>query len=156
MQKELEREGFGIIWTPPYLPDVQPIELFWAGGKNYAADQFVNKRSMKSTVADLRDGWYGNLYPAISPDGLEIVPFPLMIRGNSRILKRPVKCGSLVQKVIREADRIILETPGISGTIAGGVTITAKFANLVPSAIDTTIAWTLGDAMDSVAGKGGG
>ena len=45
-----------------------------------------------------------------------------MISGNNRMMKRPLNCGGLVLKAIREADRIILETPGISGTIAGGVT----------------------------------
>ena len=71
------------------------------------------------------------------------------------ILKRPVKCAVLVRKAIREANRIISETPGISGTIDSGVTIAAECANLVPAVINTIIVMTLGDAMDGVAGKGG-
>ena len=28
-----EEKGYEILWTPPYAPDLQPIELYWAAGK---------------------------------------------------------------------------------------------------------------------------
>ena len=33
VQAEVEENEFDIIWTPPYLPEVQPIELFLREGK---------------------------------------------------------------------------------------------------------------------------
>ena len=44
----------------PYCPDLQPIELFWAAGKNHVANHFADGIKMKDTVRRLRDGWYGN------------------------------------------------------------------------------------------------
>ena len=82
----MERDGYGVIWTPPYLPDVQPVELFWAGGKNYATDQFINKQTMRDTVADLCNSWYGNLYPPHFQNRL-IVEGPPMVRGNCGIVR---------------------------------------------------------------------
>ena len=29
----LEGRGHKVLWTPPYCPQLQPIELFWAAGK---------------------------------------------------------------------------------------------------------------------------
>mmetsp|Transcript_32288 Transcript_32288/g.74383 ORF Transcript_32288/g.74383 Transcript_32288/m.74383 type:complete len:80 (-) Transcript_32288:424-663(-) len=29
----LANDGHEIIWTPPYVPELQPIELFWGVGK---------------------------------------------------------------------------------------------------------------------------
>ena len=149
VQAELEEDGFEVIWTPPYLLEVQPIELFWAGGKNYAADQFINKRSMKDTVNDLRDGWYGNQYfnSAATVDGM-IVEGPRLLRGRYGILKKPVNCAGLVRKAIREANVIIGYTPGIQGTIEAGVVIGADFVDLVPTALDVVIDMTIGDDMD--------
>jgi hypothetical protein len=36
IEKKLNERGHRILWTPPYSPDLQPIELFWAAGKNHA------------------------------------------------------------------------------------------------------------------------
>ena len=48
------------MWTPLYCPDTQPIELFWAAGKNHVALHFDSDTTMKDVVQRLRDGWYGN------------------------------------------------------------------------------------------------
>ena len=45
---------------PPYAPDLQPIEMFWAAGKNHAAQYYKDDQKMKETVRLLREGWYGN------------------------------------------------------------------------------------------------
>jgi hypothetical protein len=47
------------IWTPPYCPWLQPIELFWGCGKNHAADCYKSGRTLRQAVAQLRAGWYG-------------------------------------------------------------------------------------------------
>ena len=64
-EKEMKAKGHNILWTPPYCPDLQPIETFWAVGKNHVADKYYDGRSMIETVADLREGWYGNHFPKI-------------------------------------------------------------------------------------------
>ncbi|CAM9882425.1 unnamed protein product, partial [Ectocarpus sp. 4 AP-2014] len=33
----MREEGWGLIWTPPYMPTFQPIELFWQHGKHYVS-----------------------------------------------------------------------------------------------------------------------
>mmetsp|Transcript_32287 Transcript_32287/g.74377 ORF Transcript_32287/g.74377 Transcript_32287/m.74377 type:complete len:139 (-) Transcript_32287:424-840(-) len=33
VQTYLANDGHEIIWTPPYVPELQPIELFWGVGK---------------------------------------------------------------------------------------------------------------------------
>ena len=37
VEAHLHDLGHRILWTPPYAPKLQPIELFWAAGKNHVA-----------------------------------------------------------------------------------------------------------------------
>jgi len=46
----LKEGGHRILWTPPYCPELQPIELFWAAGKNHAALYFWEGQRMKQTI----------------------------------------------------------------------------------------------------------
>ena len=50
VEARLESEGFTVLWTPPYCSELQPIELFWAAGKNYAARHCWTERTMRQTV----------------------------------------------------------------------------------------------------------
>ena len=50
-----------IIWTPPYCPKFQPIELVWGVGKQRAATLYKPGRTMKETKEHLRRGWYGGV-----------------------------------------------------------------------------------------------
>ena len=43
VEKYLKSRGHQVIWTPPYCPELQPIELFWAAGKNYVVMQYDKK-----------------------------------------------------------------------------------------------------------------
>jgi hypothetical protein len=79
VEKLLNERGYEILWTPPYCPDLQPIELFWAAGKNYAASLYYHGRKMQVTVDQLREGWYGMF--GITPEGEE--------------RKKPVDCNKL-------------------------------------------------------------
>ena len=51
--------GWKIIWTPPYCPEFQPIELVWGAGKQRAASLYFPGRNLKQTRLDLRKGFYG-------------------------------------------------------------------------------------------------
>jgi transposase len=50
----LSNKGHQVLWTPPYSPDLQPIKLFWAAGKNHAANYVASTITMRETVANLR------------------------------------------------------------------------------------------------------
>ena len=38
--KMADKEGWRCIFTPPYSPKLQPIELFWAHAKNYVGANY--------------------------------------------------------------------------------------------------------------------
>eukprot|EP00957_Ditylum_brightwellii_P104673 7976523-Ditylum_brightwellii.AAC.1 len=50
VEKFLRDRGHLWLWTPPYCAKLQPIKLFWAAGKQYAAYHAFNGRTMKQTV----------------------------------------------------------------------------------------------------------
>jgi hypothetical protein len=52
-------KGWKIIWTPPYAPKFQPIELVWGVGKQRAGCMYFKGRDLATTRAHLRIGWYG-------------------------------------------------------------------------------------------------
>jgi len=52
-------KGWEIVWTPPYCPKFQPIELVWGVGKQRAGTLYKPKRTLNSTRRHLRRGWYG-------------------------------------------------------------------------------------------------
>ena len=123
----MKEDDFEIIWTPSYLPEVEPIELFWTEGKNYAMDQFINKRTTRDAVNDLHDGWYDNTYPASTVNGMT-VQGPSWLRGRCDIIKNLINCAELVRKAIREANVIIGYTPSIQ-----------QFPSLSPTPLLTTL-----------------
>jgi transposase len=107
VKKFLHDKGFKVIWTPPYCPGLQPIELFWAAGKNHAALYYFLGRTMKETVSHLREGWYGNEWD-----------LPI---GHSR-WKYPVNCYKLfltnLEYVQRQSScHCVREFQGQSGTL---------------------------------------
>ena len=53
------RRKLKIIWTPPYYPKFQPIELVWGVGKQRAGTLYFKGRDLKTTWEHLRRGWYG-------------------------------------------------------------------------------------------------
>jgi len=53
---------FPPLWTPPYHPELQPIELLWRTVKGYIARKYVGGRSMNELEAQIRDAFleYGS------------------------------------------------------------------------------------------------
>jgi hypothetical protein len=49
-----------LIYTPPYLPGVQPIERLWAYVKNHVASQYRAGRTMRELIAQTYEGMYGD------------------------------------------------------------------------------------------------
>ena len=100
-----KEKGFEILWTPPYCPDLQPIETFWGIGKNRVASRFFDQRTMKETVQHLQEGWYGNHF-GDGPPPDEVI--------------KPVNCEGLVRKSIKAANDIFIPmcaSLGLSGQI---------------------------------------
>ena len=100
---DLAQKGWHVLFTPPYCPDLQPIELFWAAGKNHARAQHPgHTRDLDAVATDLRIGWYG--------DGGD---------------KRAVKCDGLVRTAIAKANQRVAADEFLSGTVDGedGLTV---------------------------------
>ena len=170
LQKFLREKGHQWLWTPAYCPwvrtasqpdyraaitadllltacvmppeQLQPIETYWATGKNHAARQNRNKRTMRQCMGDLRDGWYGNKAwrewcAAGEPktvegteDGQPLTEEERCTAARARFGKektaadwiprdchRPVNCAGLIRVAKQEADAMIKTIPGISGTL---------------------------------------
>jgi len=111
VERALHREGYQFLWTPPYCSELQPIELFWAAGKNYAASLCHNKIKMRETIKYLREGWYGN------EDLWEDGSTNITQDGRRRPRKRPANCKGMVSKSLQIAeDKFIPIANGVTGT----------------------------------------
>jgi hypothetical protein len=71
VEKCLHDHSHDVLWTPPHCPDLQPIELWWAAGKNYAAWMHFDGCKMKDAVSHLRAGWHGNEHLLADPESLQ-------------------------------------------------------------------------------------
>ena len=149
VQTYLASFGHDILWTPPYVPELQPIELFWGAGKNYAGYAHYTGRTMRETVADLRDGWYSNVHwpaPTLDPDGNELEnSAAAVIRKNESICHLAVNCNALIEVAIKEADKRIGWCAGIEGSVYGGVTVTPGYNADAAIPIDLVFDTTIGD-----------
>ena len=54
LQKLFDDQGWELLWTPPYTPQLQPIELCWAFSKGHVASKFRLHR----TVGEAREELY--------------------------------------------------------------------------------------------------
>ena len=114
IERYLEERGHTVLWTPPYCPELQPIELFWAAGKNHVALQYTTDTTMRDIVKNLREGWYGDgsVYPVDHP-----------------LHKRPVDCRKLWSTCLAIAGtKFVSLCEGISGVI-GNLVETDTFTN---------------------------
>ena len=109
----LKSRGHEVLWTPPYCAKLQPIELFWAAGKNYAAENCWNGRNMKETVQLLREGWYGNEH--LWPEGCDSSWI-----GEGNMLRRKMvsaSCAGMVAKAEEYMDKFFIPIAGFKGDI---------------------------------------
>ncbi len=66
-----DRRGDTLLFTPPYTPAVQPIELSWAYAKSCVRRKFKFGRTIAETKEHLMDGFYGDgtqEFPGCSPE----------------------------------------------------------------------------------------
>ena len=57
IDKLLEPLGHSIVWTPPFVPEVQPIELTWAYVKQLVASQYYLNRTIEATRKQTDDAF---------------------------------------------------------------------------------------------------
>jgi transposase len=101
----LNDRGHEVVWTPPYTPDLQPIELFWAAGKNHVALNSKFGITIKEVIGLLREGWYGKSDEENN-------------KLDEEFRKRAVRCNRLFQHTIKMAnDKFVPICSGINGTI---------------------------------------
>ncbi|CAN0312171.1 unnamed protein product [Ectocarpus sp. 4 AP-2014] len=90
--------GWQLIWTPPYMPSFQPIELFWQHGKQYVSFNFKTKRTMAEVWAQVRKGWYGDLTWEGQKGGW-----------------KPADCSKLVAHAVKEMNKWVASDPVLRG-----------------------------------------
>jgi hypothetical protein len=92
VERIFRERGWAIIWTPPYAPKFQPIELVWGIGKQRAGTLYKPGRNLEQTRADLRSGWYGGL-----GSGTKIFE-PCYVRGCWETAKREMNTWIAMDK----------------------------------------------------------
>ena len=125
VERMIKDRGHQVLFTPPYCPELQPIELFWAAGKNHVALKHKHETTMRDVVESLREGWYGN------GDEYE---------DTHPLFKRPVDCLKLWQKSLEIATtKFVKLCDGISG-VMGDLDVDRDFVDKeVSIPIDTLV-----------------
>jgi transposase len=57
VDKLLHPLGYSIVWTPPFVPEVQPIELIWAHVKGVVASRYTLNRTIDQTRQQTDDAF---------------------------------------------------------------------------------------------------
>jgi len=71
VQRLFDERGWQLIYTPPYTPEVQPIEKVWAYVKHVVASHFTPKRTATTLHVDIIMAFYGDppsLHPGVTPE----------------------------------------------------------------------------------------
>lgn len=94
LKKFFDKRGWELIFTPPYCPKLQPIELFWQQGKQFVANTYWHGRKFVDIPHWLRIGWYGG-------DDRHGCP------------KDPVDVAKLVKRSLKEANKEVKKNYGL-------------------------------------------
>jgi len=57
IDKLLQPLAYSIVWTPPFVPEVQPIELIWAHVKSVVASHYTLNRTIDQTRQQTDDAF---------------------------------------------------------------------------------------------------
>jgi hypothetical protein len=60
IEKIFNPMGWELIFTPPYTPEIQPIEKVWATVKNYVAKNNKIDRNKNKLIKQIKRGFYGH------------------------------------------------------------------------------------------------
>jgi transposase len=115
----LSSRGDDWVWTPPYTPTIQPIEIFWGIVKNNAARRYENGRTMRECIEHLREGWYGgehepNLkafahvsYDDLWPDEDTPAKATHLAKRKAKIVVKRANCPGICRKILRNANAMV-------------------------------------------------
>mmetsp|Transcript_21520 Transcript_21520/g.44287 ORF Transcript_21520/g.44287 Transcript_21520/m.44287 type:complete len:705 (+) Transcript_21520:260-2374(+) len=137
VEMAIEEAGGQVLWTPPYCPDVQPIELYWAAGKGNVSRNYYHGRKVKATIEDLRDGWYGNKYK--DANGAWYLRTPEDEDPDLVEEIKPADCGALVRHAIKCANDRVAKIPGLSGAVDGELLVDPEYRRVEVAATDIPI-----------------
>lgn len=99
-----------LLYTPPYSPDFQPIEHFWAHSKGYVARTWEGKtRTMVETATLLRCGFYGKR------------------RADGKCEVERPDCAKLFEKSIKCANEAVTRDAVLEGSIAHLKNVPAQY-----------------------------
>jgi transposase len=71
MKRLFDEKGWQLIYTPPYTPEVQPIEKVWAYIKHFIASLFTPHRTASILLTNTILAFYGDppsLHPGVTPE----------------------------------------------------------------------------------------
>jgi hypothetical protein len=100
---DFDKKGWIVLFTPPYTPDLQPIELYWAAGKNWARSCHSGQsQNLEVVVKHLREGWYGNAdHPPANPAGMVLTSLKY---ANSRVVLDEFLSGTIESGLVVSDD----------------------------------------------------
>eukprot|EP00752_Nemacystus_decipiens_P011550 g10256.t1 len=90
-----ELPGSMLLYTAPYCPNTQPIELFWGHGKGAVARGFEARRSLLAIVTEIRAAWYGRSKHVRKADCAALVRHALDYVGTTLLPRDGVLEGSI-------------------------------------------------------------
>ena len=97
VSKLMTRHNHELIYTPPYLPGVQPIERLWAYVKNHVAARYKAGRTMRELIRQTHEGFYGD--------------------GDKHVGVNEGLCASVIEHSHRFCNHLIEQDDALSGTI---------------------------------------
>ena len=97
VSKLLSDHKHELLYTPPYLPGVQPIERMWAYVKNYVASRYKTGRTMRQLLAQTHQGFYGD--------------------GNKHAAVDAHMAASMIRQATEFCDYLISQDDALDGTI---------------------------------------
>jgi transposase len=71
VKRLFDERGWQLIYTPPYTPEVQPIEKVWAYIKQFIASLFTSDRTATTLLVHTVLAFYGDppsLHPGVTPE----------------------------------------------------------------------------------------
>ncbi|CAF1476181.1 unnamed protein product [Rotaria sp. Silwood1] len=114
VQKQFEYHGYTLIYTPPCMPQFQPIELVWAYVKRYVASQFKLGCSMSELKQLTLQGFYGDGDKHIGVTSDFILKVIEHVHGViNRYIKEDVQLDGTIDKLIVKPSTVAINSSDI-------------------------------------------
>ncbi|KAG1515216.1 hypothetical protein G6F52_009738 [Rhizopus delemar] len=96
MLRKIESKGYKVMYLPPYSPELNPIEQFWAIVKGkMKCDRLMSEENLSSRIGDAcNDVLISDLYSFCSHSKRQIIMWTHIERRESNRGERPTKTGN--------------------------------------------------------------